>query len=69
MTIQCDHSDLMTILNNNNTICQAVIEFGTTTASDIHKIPDAMIRLTELLMQVVKSNSAIINSITERNRV
>jgi hypothetical protein len=68
MKVTVDHTELMTILENNGTINEAILNVAQVAATgDLVSMLDAVIRSHQLILQALKSNTAIINQIRERH--
>jgi len=68
MTILVDHSELETILENNININEAILSVAKTAGTgDIVSTMEAVFRSHQLILQALKSNTAIVNQIRARN--
>ena len=68
MTLTVDHTELLTLLENNLNINNAILKVAETAGTgNILATVDAISRSHELILQSVKSTTAIINQIRERH--
>lgn len=72
MKITVDHTELLTILENNGTINTAILNVALIAGAvkDLPSVMDfvnAVQRSHELILQALKSNTAIVAQIRERN--
>jgi hypothetical protein len=70
MTIIADHTDLMTLLENNLTINNAILKVAQTAGTgDAVATLEELYRANQLILQALKSNSGIIHQIQQRNQL
>ena len=68
MILNVDHTEVMTLLENNSNICDACLLVQTKAAAeDLIGTLEATTRCMELIIQAVKSNTGILSNISERN--
>jgi hypothetical protein len=67
MMIDIDHTEVMTLLENNSNICNAcLLVTQRAVAGDLESAMENMTRCTELIMQSIKSNTAILHNVQQR---
>jgi len=68
MTYSIDHTELMTLLENNLNINNAILKVAEISGSgDVLAVVKAVYRSHELILQSIKSTTAIIHQVQERN--
>jgi hypothetical protein len=67
MMINIDHTEIMTLLENNSNICNAcLLVREPALEGDVKGTIENMNRAVELIMQSIKSNTAVLHNVQQR---